>query len=47
MLGSMKPLTLAEAGRLGAAVTNKMLTSAKRRKAARKGWRLRKARLAR
>ena len=34
-----------EAGRLGAIKTNKILTSESRRKAAKKGWRLRKAKL--
>lgn len=34
-----------EAGRLGAAITNKKLTTEGRKKAAAKGWKLRKKRL--
>lgn len=35
-----------EMGKRGAAVTNKLLTTEKRRKAAKKGWKKRKAMLA-
>lgn len=41
-----KVTTLSEAGRLGAAKTNQILTTEGRRKAAKKGWRLRRERLA-
>jgi hypothetical protein len=34
-----------EMGKRGAAVTNKILTTEKRKKAAKKGWRKRKAKL--
>lgn len=40
-----KITTLSEAGRLGALKTNLILTTDSRRKAAKKGWRLRKQRL--
>lgn len=39
-------MTLSEAGRLGAIKTNKLLTAEKRKRAAKKGWRNRKKRLA-
>jgi hypothetical protein len=35
-----------EMGRRGAAAVNRMLTTEKRRKAAKKGWKLRKKRIA-
>jgi hypothetical protein len=38
-------MTLAEAGRKGAAITNKKLTTESRRKAAKKGWARRKKKL--
>jgi hypothetical protein len=41
-----KPVTLSEAGKIGAVITNKMLTTEGRRRAAKKGWRLRKQKLA-
>ena len=37
-----KKMTVQEAGRLGALVTNKKLTSEMRRRAAKKGWRNRR-----
>ena len=37
--------TLSEAGKKGETITNTMLTTEGRRKAARKGWRLRKQKL--
>lgn len=45
-MSKQKVITLSEAGKLGAKVTNAMLTPEKRKKNALKGWRLRRARLA-
>lgn len=46
MFGKNEKMTASEMGKLGAIKTNEILTPESRSKAARKGWRLRKARLA-